>query len=298
MNFLLVLGTQKCGTTWLGSRLASHPQYFAALKEWRALRAFNKDFLEKTRGFDELKLPISTRKINQADFMTLSKEDKRKFLADSLHNYFSVAVSAFEWRKSPDIEVKAVGDITGANGLADENFLRLYKIAAEGVGLRIKPVYMMRDPVSRHFSAVRMRFVNRVLGREVVLGGGFSVEKHSEALIRLCLESLGVDRFDKRASYQDIVPKIERVFGREEILFAFSEHMKERDSINQFTNFLGLDPFEIGEATARGSNVGLLKYEFPDEVKNKVYQHYSGVYSFIRDRFGAKVPQAWMSVAN
>lgn len=299
MNFLLVLGTQKCGTSWLSTRLGRHPQYFSPLKEWRALSVLNKAFLKKTRGFDELELPLSTKKINKADFMALSMEDRREFLAVDFHNYFSVAVSAFGWRKSksPDIELKAVGDITGANGLADENFLRLYKIAAESVGLRIKPVYLMRDPVSRHFSAVKMVFGNRVLGREVVLGGEFSVGKHSEALNKFCLESLGVDKFDKRASYQNIVPKIERVFGREEVLFAFSEHMKERDSIIKFTDFLGLDPLEIGE-TSGGSNVGLLKYEFPDDVKSKVYQHYSNVYSFVRDRFGAKVPQDWMSVAN
>ena len=301
MNFLLVLGSQKCGTTWLGSSLSRHPQYFAVLKEWRALLALNKAFLKKTGEFDGLELPLSTRKISQADFMNLSKKDKREFLSANFKNYFSVAVSAFEWRKKADIEIKAVGDITGANGLADEDFLRFYKVAAEGVGLKIKPVYLMRDPVTRHFSAVRMRFANRVLGKEAVLENSFSTEKYSKALNKFCLESLAVNWYDKRASYQNIVPKLERVFGQEKILFSFSENMREPESINRFTDFLEIDRLQYShdkKSVERAFNIGLLKYEFPEEVKNEVYRHYSCVYSFVRKRFEGDVPRNWTSGDN
>lgn len=38
INFLLVLGTQKCGTTWLSNQLQRHPQYQACgIKEWRCI---------------------------------------------------------------------------------------------------------------------------------------------------------------------------------------------------------------------------------------------------------------------
>ena len=205
MNFLLVLGTQKCGTTWLGSKLSTHPQYFAALKEWRALSRLSKAFLKNKREFERIGIPVRITKINHDSFMSLSLKDRRNFLSSGIGNYLSLAVSAFDWGRNSSSEIRAVGDITGGNGLVDESFLRFYKTAAESVGLRIKPVYLMRDPVSRHFSAVKMRFAGKVLGLEAVLGNKFSAEKHSIQLNRMCLESLGVDYYDKRASYHKIV---------------------------------------------------------------------------------------------
>ena len=302
MNFLLVLGTQKAGTTWLGSRLGRHPQYFAALKEWRALSKLNKIFLEKKGGFDErLQLPIKINKLNQADFMALGKQERRNYISASFHNYFSLAVSAFDWKKGADKNIKVVGDITGANGRWDESFLGHFKIAAESVGLRIKPVYIMRDPVSRHCSAVKMRFLNKVLGKEVVLQDRFSIEKYAEKLNRYCLSRLGVPEYDEQAAYQDIVPKIERVFGSQEILFCFSENMREPGSINQFTDFLEMDRLECGHEKiidASGSNIGLLEYEFPDEVKSEIYRHYSRAYSFTKQRFKEDVPGNWAFIGN
>ena len=38
-NFLLLLGTQKCGTTWLSNQLKLHLEFESCnIKEWRSIR--------------------------------------------------------------------------------------------------------------------------------------------------------------------------------------------------------------------------------------------------------------------
>ncbi|MCB4400386.1 hypothetical protein [Synechococcus sp. MU1625] len=300
MNFLLVLGTQKCGTTWLGSAIGRHPQYFRVMKEWRSLAEIEKKFLENKEEFKAKEIPVYLKNLSQEEFMAFPLKERRKYASDGLSNYFSVAVSAFQWtKKGVEKDIKAVGDITGVNGTLDEEFLYLYKNVAKSLGINLKPTYLMRDPVSRHFSAVRMIFWNKVLGNRKSMCEGFSVEEHAQMLHQFCLECLDSDKFKKRASYEKIVPKIERVFGREEILFCFSEDLRKPDSINQFIDYLELDPLKYNskEVSQLRANVGSLEYRFPDEIIEKVYDRYRSTYSFVRNRFGASVPIDWLNLS-
>ena len=39
-NFLLLLGTQKCGTTWLSNQLKLHLEFESCnIKEWRSMQS-------------------------------------------------------------------------------------------------------------------------------------------------------------------------------------------------------------------------------------------------------------------
>lgn len=154
-TFLLGVGAQKAGTTWLHDYLSHSPQ---------ADLGFTKEY----HVFDSLTLPGSTK------FRKLITRQAIKDLEDP-HSIGtprpSVTRAAFLYDQEIYFDyfagllkrdgIRLTGDITPSySGLSEETLLRIRDgFAARGIA--VKPVFLMRDPVDRLQSMVRMGFRER-----------------------------------------------------------------------------------------------------------------------------------------
>ena len=118
MKFLLNVGAEKAGTTWLYRYFQTHPEFFDVGKE---LNAVQRDDLVPT--FPEIALSF--------------KKDLRKYFS-----YFQ--------RLN-----QVSGDFTHYEG-STENVFRLIKDGFMQYDIDIVPVYIMRDPIKRAWSSWNM----------------------------------------------------------------------------------------------------------------------------------------------
>lgn len=129
-NFLLVLGTQKSGTTWLSNQLKLHPEFQSCgIKEWRSI--------EKATEFSQISKKKCPRLffIDQEFWFSLNIKQRRLFASGNLNNYLSIQKSSLKW-EGGNIN-KCVGDITGANGLIKSESLSFFKKRLRKLALRL-----------------------------------------------------------------------------------------------------------------------------------------------------------------
>lgn len=288
MNFLLVLGVQKGGTTWMHQQLDQHPQYESAyIKEWRCI---DKATNATINGADVDKDIVF---IKEEDWKRKKELQKRRFANRSLHNYFSIQLSASKW---DPLNTRCVGDATPSNGIKSEETLTFFKQSAEKAGFLLKPILIMRDPTARHLSASVMNFSMQRL--KDIKGSGitnFDPELHSEEL-----ELLAISRLEKwkfRGQYEKQIPLFEKIFGEDNIKYIFSENLRKDRAIDIVTDYLNLDRFQTPGLPeypkGKGANA-TIKYEFKNETKNSIRTAFSETYSFISERFGDDMPDAWL----
>lgn len=117
MKFLLCVGAEKAGTTWLHEYFCSHPEYHDIGKELNII---------------------------QRDDLVPCFEDVVEYRKD-IEKYFS------------DISVinKVTGDFTHYEG-SSENVFRIIKNGLLKYDIDVVPVYIMRDPIDRARSAWNM----------------------------------------------------------------------------------------------------------------------------------------------
>jgi hypothetical protein len=117
MKFLLCVGAEKAGTTWLHNYFAQHPEYHDIGKELNVL---------------------------QRDSLVPTFVDNASHKKD-IEKYFS-EISYLN---------KTTGDFTHYEG-STENVFRLIKNGLKKYDIDVIPVYVMREPVSRAWSAYNM----------------------------------------------------------------------------------------------------------------------------------------------
>ena len=284
-NFLLLLGTQKCGTTWLSNQLNLHPEFQSCkIKEWRSIgkaTEFSQNSKDKCPKLFFLK---------QEFWFSLNTKQKRMFASANLNNYLSILKSSLLWDKNKN----CVGDITGANGLIKTESLLFFKYKVEEVGFKIKPIYIMRDPCERHLAASKMSFQGKVLKKDNLI---FKEEKHSDQLIEFSLNLLNEKRVKDRTKYEIIIPKIETIFKKNKILYLFAEDLRKDKAIDIITDFLGLKRFDSkgmpGYQLTSSNNESTINYDFSFEIKNKLHSFFAETYFFVYDKFGDRVPKSW-----
>lgn len=288
MNFLLVLGVQKGGTTWLHQQLDHHPQYESAnIKEWKCIRKATRESMK------ECEKTYSLLNINKEEWMQKNDLEKRNFASKNLYNYLSIQKSASQW--SPSC-TRCVGDATPGNGIADEKTLTFFKENAERAGFILKPILLMRDPTLRHLSATIMNYSINVL-KDIKCSGktSFDPEIHSEPMNSHAIKN--IKRWQIRGQYEKQIPIFDKVFGKSGVKYIFSENLRKDNSIDAVTEYLELDLFGTvnmpNHPNAKGANASI-KHNFSSKTQSTIRSEFTETYNFISQRFGHDVPDAWL----
>ena len=263
--FLLGVGCQKGGTTWLHSQLEKYEN-------------INLGFCKEYHYFDALYLPLGEpfkrqRLKSLKTFLTQNPQGippknllrHLLFLQDenSYYEYFNNL-----W--SSDERISIVGDITPSyNSLKSEHF-SIIKQNLENLGFSVKIIFLMRDPIERIWSYIRMKKRDN--------------KKFSEIADNdLILQEYKHPHVEARSRYDLTMQNLEKVFAESDIFYCLYEDLFRSESINRLQDFLGLNKniFNINVRKNASQKEQMLDAKIQREIAN----YYRNVYDFVGERF-------------
>lgn len=263
-TLLVGIGAPKSGTSWLYGYLRDHPQVFMSpIKEMNVWNARFRPDLAK--DWNE-KFAV---RLQQAE----AKGDAPKRQLEALRMRVAMStdptayIRFFKQRTTP--QHKAFGEVSPGYILLREEGLRALKAQHP----RTRLILLMRDPVERLWSALRMR--QRESGVDAAQGFDSAITNE------LMLE---------RGRYDLIIAALDAVFDAADVHLGFYETLFEEASIRALCDFAEVDyaPADFD----RHPNVAP-EAEMPAHQVQAAREALDPVYAFCRARFGDRVPASW-----
>lgn len=269
-TFVLGVGAQKAGTSWLDDYLAGSPEVATGcLKEYHLFDVLD---LESAAGLRETMLAKARRALNRLDRggrADAGALQRAVFYADPAA-YFDY----FERLLAPS-GVRAATDFTPSYaGLSAARFAAIRdEFAGRGIGVHV--VFLLRDPVERIWSSERMYHRNHPAQGEVE-----SVEQRVRATYDHPFHEV-------RTRYQDTLAVLEQVFGPDEVTVELYERLFQPETVTGLCARLGITPPEAD--LARRVNSSPKTEQLSAETIQLVAGHYRETYAAAADRLSAQV---------
>ena len=251
--FILGLGAQKAGTSWLHKQLSRLSNVnFGVLKEyhiWDALYVGHCDrwIVDHPTGKPPLEI-----------LRYLMQTGK-----DAYEKYFYGLIGD---------KIRLTGDITPSYAALNKFQLQVVKSRLESVGFTVKVIFLMRDPVSRNWSA--LRFYNR----QRINRGNISVLQLVEQFEKFYSSQEVIDR----VSYDKTVPAIYGAFRKDDVFISFYETLFTERTMSQLSDFfgVGIREFDLSEKINATKSIDLPKRDY-----DRCRKVFSNVYSFCEHEF-------------
>lgn len=290
VGLVFCIGAQKAGTSWLYQMLregggchfggAKEKHYFDVRTGAEVSHLKNRIDLARQRADS---LQAKDGPVNRAALFHLSS------LVDLLGIYTGAQTGGH--RHDPYLKYLLKGH-EGQKWLCD--FTPSYavlpsEVFADMAGLgESRFIFVMRDPVARMWSQIRMW---ASVQPDAPPSG-------SPGLLRLCrtrlheLDQLGILPNLGRADYRRTITALEKAVPAERVHYAFYEDLFSQDGVDGICDFLGIDrcPADRGRRVNQGVAVPI-----PAEDEALLRRIFAPQYSFVRSRFGAAVPAAWLA---
>ena len=288
-DFILGVGCQRGGTSWLHDQLKkSRNVDFGFIKEYHV---FDVLYVPECRGFLDGKLkklqhiPHDIAQLSKQSQLlehltSLSKQSQLlkhlTFYLDTqnYYDYFDCL-----WRKG-GVDVTTVGDITPSYSSLPIEALSEIKSDLEARGFNVKVIFLMRDPIERSWSQVRMVRRNRLRKNPAFKLPDEQKELENMFKTRQC---------EIRTRYEITVKNLELVFDPGNIFYAFYEELFENKTIANLKSFLNLSDCTVDidqKINISEKNESLL--ELDEELALRIFNHYRETYEFCQSRFGVK----------
>jgi len=277
-TFILGMGAQKAGTSWLSNYLRARDDTdMGFAKEYHIFDAVSLpecvSYLRRTRA--------KVAELAGGDLAGMRGEDALLRLTFMAHpaSYFAYFTDLLA---RPGIAV--TGDITPSYSGLPREILTMIRDEFARRGVRVVPVFLMRDPVHRLNSMVRMKFRNSKLQP--------SMDDELAAMRRVC----GSPKDAIRASYRTTLENIDAVFGARSHI-AFYEEFFSEESLRALCDALGVgyDGQARFDVRANASQTG---NQLSDAVIREFAVHYRDQFDYCAQRFGAeRMARNWTSFA-
>lgn len=266
MKFLLGVGAQRCGTTWLHTYLAGHPAVF--MSPFKELHVFDAMFAPELSGynrekrFDELRTLLGRmlqgERVAKNDLM-LAIESYDLSLGENTY------LAHFKRRVRP--EHRVMGEITPSYSLIPSTGFRHIRDFLVKAGLEPKVIFIMRDPVERLYSQLRFN------------------ERRGVARVADALAS-ALDRpgIMFRTRYDLTLASLDEAFGDGEVLLLFYEELFQDSSVAGICRFLDVDvrPADFSTRVNAAPDTGEIDPEFRRAARERL----DVVYQTCAERFG------------
>lgn len=270
-TFVLGAGAQKAGTTWLHAYLSHFDDVdFGPIKEYHVWDGLSvPEFVE----FDARSVAIGPRRRLRhlwRGLKGLSQEDifLRRRLQSRPDRYFDF----FAGLLAQD-GIRLTGDITPAYCALPVDTLRLIRDGFARRGIRTRAVFLMRDPVERCLSAVRM-YKRGGRSRQ-----GVDVSLPDDDMLLRYVET---DQARLRTDYPATLDRLEAVFGPEDLLIGFYESMFEPGFFADLNRFFGCKPDP--DFISRRFNT-TERAEIPDALRAGAAERMRPIYEACAERF-------------
>lgn len=274
-TFVLCVGSQKSGTTWLYKYLNEHPNTnMGFAKEYHVFDAI---FLPACRYLIENRIREANKLFSDERFPLEAKSSVFRLLDFCIDpkGYFEYFFSLVR----QDENTLLTGDITPSYSGLPVEALSMIKDGLESRGFRVKVVFIMRDPVERCISAARLYFKLR---------GVLPTTTEENEFLRNRFKS---EAFQMRTRYDITVQNLERVFSADQIAYFTYERFFELPTISSLADFLSIPfimpDFRYNPNPSRSANA------IDQTVRREIFETYQPVYDFIRNRFGVEFMKGW-----
>jgi hypothetical protein len=264
-TFLLGTGAQKGGTTWLYHYLKASPQFVSGYrKEYHVFDAMDvegqayrrKQLLEKAEA--ALGRARRGRPLN-AQLMHLSS-----MYADP-NVYFDYFAGLLASRS----DARLTADVTPAYAMLTAERLTQIKDAFSARGVRTVAVFLMRDPVDRIVSHVRMQIREKP-------------ERWHKPVQDVVLARYAHRENVQRTSYHLTLAELDRAFGPDETYIGFYEDLFSERRVREICDLLGIDFHPPDLDTRRNASPPA---QVSDETLRMIAEHYREVYEAVSARF-------------
>jgi len=271
LNFLLGVGAQRCGTTWLYRYLAQHPAVF--ISPFKELHVFDAMFAPQTSGHSPEKRFGRLRAL--LDKILRGEPVERAALMVAIERYeLSLGENAYlsYFRRHVGPEHRVMGEITPSYSLLPAGGFRFVRDFLLKAGLAPRVIFVMRDPVERMYSQLRL---NQDMGVAAV----------SDAYAY----ALNTPGITARTRYDLTLANLESEFEPGELLMLFYEELFRPDSVETICRFLEIDvrPADFAARVNAAPDVGEIDPDFRKAARERldiVYEYCAG--RFGRERIG------------
>lgn len=272
---LFGLGAPKAGTSWLHGYLAGHPDVFVPpLKEMHFFNSVDSDPQVRLKKMAEKRRGVEKRlaKHGKAE-VSLHDLDEVKAL---IENGSDNAYLRFMQDRSDGSKVMA--DITPAYGLLSLERLKSMQAMAES-----RFIYLMRDPVSRLWSHVRMNAV-----RKLRRAGKGDVEAECHRILDKALSGK-LPKLQARSDYAAVLNKLSQLEPAR-VLIAFYEDLFTNETVQRICDFLGIAMKPADFATRVNEGRAPIPLAATDRVRAATYL--KPQYAAVQAHMG-RLPESW-----
>ena len=274
-TFLLGTGCQKGGTSWLFHYLRDSPQY---------ARGFRKEY----HVFDAIDIPSQAyRRLEVADAAerTLTRAHKGRsvnaqimLLAAMQANptfYYDYFAGLLTTRR----EARVTADVTPAYGMLSSGRLDEIRTEFAARGIRTVSIFLMRDPVDRVLSQIRMQVRRKA-------------DRFGAPLHEVLLQRHDKPAYASRTRYDHTLAVLDEAFEPDELHFAFYESFFHQDRVREVCDFLGID-FHPPKLDVR-KNASPPADDVPETTLRTVAETFRPVYEAVAARFPeVDLPELW-----
>ncbi|MEM9975837.1 MAG: sulfotransferase [Pseudomonadota bacterium] len=280
-RIFLCIGATKAGTSWLYSALSGHPEvHLRGIKE---LHYFDTIDAGKTaRRIDEVTSARDRllRKADGAGFFARRRLKAR--IAD--HDAYLAVLSAGGGADAPYLNYlregagrrAVVGDVTPAYALLSRE--RLAQMAAMAPDVRF--VYLLRDPVDRLWSHVRMMAVRRAPDRVLT-------RARADTIFRRTLAGKE-DQIEIRCDYRRALDALFAAVAPSRRHLSYYEDLFEGPGLSQICTFLGIAPIPAPQEVVHGGQTLEMRPEQRAEARvwlDAQYEHVGRVMGQLHPRW-------------
>ena len=229
----LCVGAAKAGTSWLHAQLSSHPEcHFRAIKELHYFNAIDGGFLKAElrkhkRWQRELLESLATSGQAPTDAQAMKLADRGAWL-DVIEERKEDQAAYLAYLRDGAGDAKVVGEMTPAYALLSVE--RLRGIAALAPDVRF--LYLLRDPVERLWSHVRM-----IAGRRDPSG-----QVEAERCAKILNRTIGGEETEivKRSDYAGALARLKAAVAPARLLIEVFEDVVRGDGLDRICDFLGI----------------------------------------------------------
>ncbi len=279
-TFLFCVGATKAGTSWLYEHLYAHPEC-----RFRTIKELHYFTMTETVHFD------NALARGQAEIASLKDQAGDGWAARRLADLRAwqkvlrlrkVDLDAYRgFLTEGATDKRLVGDVTPAYALMPEARLR----GLSAVGADVRVVYLMRDPLARLWSHVRM-----IAARSGAADFGAACTVQLSRILSgdLAGEGQGIVA---RGDYKAILPKLARAFDPAKLFVQFYEELLSLPGVARLSAFLGLTP--AAAALDRKVHAGK-SLAFPAALKAQALAFLRPQYDYVASQYGG-LPAQWQA---
>jgi len=267
-TFVLGVGAQKSGTSWLRQQL--HNQNFADFGLMKEYHVWD-TYLLKTCQIFNLNSPKRKQtgwfqKVEERNFGNVLAHMQSKSGVDekAYVNYFSNLITN---------DIIMTGDFTPTYQLLNSTHYSFIKNELISAGFDVKVVFLMRDPVERIWSATKMR------QREEP-----ELNIQDEDLPQIFVECYSGWEADVRSRYDATINNLREAFEENELHFEFFEQLFTPEAISRLSQFLNVELQNI-EFDTKVNDSKILNIDIPDVPALECRKKLSEVYDFCHINF-------------